>query len=203
MKCTQCNERNGNTRCEGCNTLFCLPCMSKHHDELVQQFQLLMDVRNEVKQLFDVNELTSTDGKQVSCFIAIDEWEREMIKRIQQITAQARTSATELITKNMKEISHRFEQLSVDMQQRLKEGDYLENDINRITDQLDQLQNDIKQVNKKIRVDSAMSNNINWDTLIYIVENEVLETTDENKPMLSEQAVPGKYIFYIIQLYVI
>ncbi len=63
MKCTSCNERNGNTRCEGCNTLFCLPCMNQHHEELAQQFQLLMDVRNEIKQSLDIPSSTSTHRK--------------------------------------------------------------------------------------------------------------------------------------------
>jgi cell division protein FtsB len=147
--------------------------MNKHHDELAQQFQLLMDVRNQVKQSLDISQSASLNGKQVSCLIEIDEWERETIQRIQQVAANARKNVNELITIHIKEISDRFEQTSVHIQQRQKEGDYLENDIERIKKQLDQLKNDIKHVNEKIRVDSTMSNNIEWDTLIYIVEEEL------------------------------
>ncbi len=183
MKCALCNERNGNTRCEGCNSLFCLPCMNKHHDQLAQQFQLLMDTRNEVKQALDVSRSMTSNKKQVSCLIEIDTWEREIIQSIQKIAANARTNVNELLMKHINEISDRFEQMSVQMQQQQKEGDYLETDIERIKNQLNQLKNDIKHVNEKIRVDSSLSNNIEWDTLLYIVEEESPnQATNERMP---------------------
>jgi hypothetical protein len=58
------------------------------------------------------------------------------------------------------------------MQQQQKEGDYLENDIERMKNQLDQLKNDIKHMNEKIRVDSSLSNNIESVALLCIVEEE-------------------------------
>ncbi len=196
MKCTLCNERNGNTRCEGCYTLFCLPCMNKHHDELVQQFQSLMDIRNEVKQSFGS---TSSNEKQVSCTIEIDKWEQEMIERIQQIATKSRMNVNEIILKHMNEVSHRFEELSTNMQQREKEGSYLENDIERVKNQLDQLKNDIQQVNEKIRIDFTISKSIEWDTLISIVEEEAPDDKmmkEENKSTLK--AAASKNISYII-----
>jgi hypothetical protein len=225
MKCTLCNERNGNTRCEGCNTLFCLSCMTKHHDELVQQFQLLMDVRNEVRQTLHVTESTSSNGKEIHCLTEIDKWEREIIQRIQQIAAKARTNINEIMMKHMNEISHRFEQLSLNMQQRQKEGDYLENDIEKIKNELDGLKNDIEQVNAKIRVDSTMSNNIKWNTLIYIGEQELPSKNDvkEESMMIAslskfteeqkvsdssslthqtQQATASKYMFYTTHIFI-
>lgn len=198
MKCTLCNERNGNTRCEGCYTLFCLPCMNKHHDELVQQFQLLMDIRNEVRQSFGS---TSSNEKQISCTIEIDKWEQEMIERIQQIATESRMKVNEIILKHMNEVSHRFEELSTNMQQREKEGSYLENDIERVKNQLDQLKNDIQQVNEKIRIDFTISKNIEWDKLISIVEEEAPDDKmmkEENKSTLKVAA--SKNISYIIPM---
>ncbi len=207
MKCALCNERNGSTRCEGCNTLFCLPCMNKHHDKLAQQFQLLMDVRNEIKQSLDITRSTTSNKKQVSCLIEIDAWEQEIIQRIQKIAANARNNVDELMMKHMNEISDRFEQMSAQMQHQQKEGDYLENDIERIKNQLDQLKNDIKHVNERIRVDSSLSNNIEWDTLLYIVEeespNRVMSepmptkdkvTKEKNKSIISSGIGRGKKV---------
>ena len=109
MKCALCDERNGSTRCEGCNTLFCLLCMNKHHDQLAQQFQLLMDVRNEIKQSLDISRSKTSDRKRVSCLTEIDAWEREIIQRIQKIAANARTAVNELMMKHINQISDRFE----------------------------------------------------------------------------------------------
>jgi hypothetical protein len=193
--------------------------MNKHHDELSQRFQLLMDVRNEIKQSLDITRSVSSNGKQVPCLIEIDKWEREMIQRIQQIAAKARTNANELMMKHMNEISDRFEQISVNMQQQEKEGGYLENDIERVKKQLDQLKNDIKHVNEKIQVDSTISNNIEWETLIYIVEDELpnkatsklVQTRDKVKlkkkvftPMSfpTEQSAASKQYSYMFTMYV-
>jgi len=147
--------------------------MNKHHDELGQQYALLMDVRNEVKQSLDICRSTSSNRKQMPCLVEIDEWEQKIIQRIQQVAANARTNVNELMIKHMNEISDRFEQISVHMQQQQKEGDYLESDIERIKNQLDRLTNDIKHVSAKIQVDSSISNNIEWDTLIYVLEEEL------------------------------
>jgi len=193
--------------------------MNKHHDELSQRFQLLMDVRNEIKQSLDITRSVSSNGKQVPCLIEIDKWEREMIQRIQQIAAKARTNANELMMKHMNEISDRFEQISVNMQQQEKAGGYLENDIERVKKQLDQLKNDIEHVNEKIQVDSTISNNIEWETLIYIVEDELpskatskfVQTRDKVKlkkkvftsmPFSTEQSAASKQYSYMFTMYV-
>jgi TolA-binding protein len=218
MKCTLCNERNGNTRCEGCNTLFCLVCMTKHHDELIQQFQLLMNVRNEVKESMETKESTSPNGKRITCLDEIDRWEATIIQCIQQIAAKARTNVNEILTGHMTEIRHRFEELSLDMLQQQKEGNYLENDINRVKNQLDQLKNDIEHVSENIQVDTALSNNIEWETLIYVaetdlstsksirVDNRVAKQKQASGDFSSfapswssriEQAESSKYIYYI------
>ncbi len=173
MKCILCNERNGSTRCEGCQQLYCLPCMNKHHDELVHQFQLLTDIRNELKQSLDGSESTSKNNKEVVCIVEIDRWERESVQRIQDIARKARTNVNEIMTKNMAEMHRRFEQLSVDIQRRQKEGNYLETDIDSIKSQLEQLRNDIEYVTKKVHLDCTISENTEWDTLISVVDEDL------------------------------
>ena len=149
--------------------------MNKHHDQLTEQFQLLMNVRNEVKQAIDASRTPAPNGKQILCLTEIDAWERETIQRIQKIAKNARNNVNELMMEHMNKIANRFEQTSVQMQQQQKEGVYLETDIERLSNQLDQLKNDIKHANEKIRVDFSQSNNIQWDTLLYIVEGESLK----------------------------
>ena len=73
----------------------------------------------------------------------------------------------------MNDIFNRFQQISVHMQERQKEGSYLENDIEAVRNQLAQLKNDVNRVNDRIRADSSMSNNVEWNTLIYIVEEDL------------------------------
>jgi len=166
MKCKLCDEKKGSTRCEGCDMLFCLQCMNKHHSELIQQFQQLMDVRNELKESLDTAKITSRNENKLPCFIEIDRWERKTIERIRDIARKVRTDIKEIMAKNAADIRYQLEQLSANMQQQEKEGNYLENDIERMKLQMDQLRETIQHVNEKIQV--IPSNNINWDTLIYV-----------------------------------
>jgi cell division protein FtsB len=188
MKCTLCNERNGSTRCEGCQQLYCLPCMNKHHDELAQQFQSLTDARNELKQSINATESTSENNKEVPCIAEIDHWEQEIIQRIRNIAAKSRTTVNEIIAKNIAELQHRFEQISADIQQRQKDGNYLENDIDAIKTQLEQLRNDIEHVPKTIHVDSTVSTNTEWNTLIYVVEEDLPSKTTTKLAQTNDQS---------------
>ncbi|UJR13871.1 hypothetical protein I4U23_000879 [Adineta vaga] len=189
MKCTLCKERNGNTRCEGCNTLFCLPCMNKHHEELVQEFQLLMDARNELKQVLDTRTSCLTEENQKSCLKEINEWEQNTVQRIQEIAIKARTNAKEIMMKYIDDLSDRFQTLSDHIQEQYKEGSYLENDITKVENELNDLKNDIENMKIKIRVDYTKSNHIEWDSLIYIVEEESTNEEISEKIKNTQQSI--------------
>ncbi|CAF1530519.1 unnamed protein product, partial [Adineta steineri] len=176
MKCTACNERNGNTRCEGCHSLFCLSCMNRHHDELLQQFQMLMDMRNELKESIDIAETKSKHENKLPCFNEINEWEQEMIKHIQAIANRTRENLCEIMVKNIVQIRDQFEQLSTTMQQQQKEENYLENELEKVKLQLNQLKETMSHIYEKPRVKT--SNNIDWDTLIHVINNE--NSTQQN-----------------------
>jgi hypothetical protein len=179
MKCKLCNQKTGSTRCEGCNTLLCLPCMNKHHDELLQQFQQLMDIRNELKESLDTK---LQNENKLSCLIEIDLWEQKTITRIREIAGQVRINITEMISMNAVEVHNRFEQFSVNMQQQEKEGNYLENSIEDVKRQLNDLNHSIQHVNEKIQV--TTSNDVNWNALIHI-------TTTNN--LGEDCCIPSEY----------
>ncbi|CAF3732960.1 unnamed protein product [Adineta steineri] len=170
MKCVLCNEKKGITRCEGCGILVCLLCLDKHQKELIQQFQVLMDMRNELKESIDSAETKLKHENKLSCFIEINEWEQEMIKQIQAIAKRTRANIHEIMVKNIVQIRDQFEQLSTTMQQQQKEENYLENELDKVKVQLNQLKETISHINEKVHVKT--SNNIDWNTLIHVINNE-------------------------------
>lgn len=172
MKCKLCNEKNGSTRCEGCDTLFCLQCINKHHGELIQEFQQLMDIRNDLKESLNLAETTSENENKLPCFLEIDRWEQGAIECIREVARKVRLDINEIKAKRMGNIDYELEQISVNMQQQEKEGNYLENDIEKIKLQLNILKENIQQANKNIQV--IISDNINWDKLIHVVTDENL-----------------------------
>jgi len=162
--------------------------MNKHHGELIQQFQQLMDIRNELKESLDTAKTTSQNENRLPCLTEVDRWERKTIERIRAIARKVRTNINETMAKNVAEMRYRLEQLSVHMQQQEKEGNYLENDIEGLKLQLDQLKETIQHTNEKIQV--ITSNNVDWDTLIHVMT----EKNSANSCHNSSECLPqNKY----------
>lgn len=161
----------GSTRCEGCQRLFCFSCINKHHDELEQEFQQVMDTRNRVREDLDLAESASNNGRKNACMVKIDRWETETIERIRGLASRARMNVQELLRKSREEIGHRFKQVSDDIERRQKNGNYLETDIDTVKNQLEQLKTGIRNIYANIHVNVTMENEINWDTLILVTEN--------------------------------
>jgi hypothetical protein len=146
--------------------------MNKHHEELGMQFGLLIGIQKELKQSFDVVESTWQTKNDLPYLVEINRWEEEVINRIRQIAAKARTTASEMMAKNMSDIHRRLDQLAFDMEQRQQEGNYLDNDIAAVKNQLEHLDNTVKHVNEKIRINYTATNKINWESLIYVTTNK-------------------------------
>lgn len=159
-------------RCEGCQRLFCLPCMSKHHEQLAVEFQLLLGVQRELKESFDVIQSNWENGRERSCLVEIDRWEQEVLARIRQVANQARMMVNEMTRKNMSDIHRRLDQLAFDMEQRQEEGNFLDKDIAEMKRQLEQLNSNIANIHTKVRVNSTAANKIDWNTFIYVTNEK-------------------------------
>ncbi|CAF5172032.1 unnamed protein product, partial [Rotaria magnacalcarata] len=163
-----CNERKSSTRCEGCLRLFCRQCVNVHHDELMVEFEALFGIQNELKESLDVVQSNWQNNKDFTCLAEIDQWELEVINRIRLIAGNARKTANEMMAKHMSDIGHRLDQLTFDMEQRQQEGNYLDNDINEIRNQLQQLNSTIKEANEKIRINYSTTNRLDWNSLLHV-----------------------------------
>ncbi|CAF1330408.1 unnamed protein product [Rotaria magnacalcarata] len=172
MKCMSCNERKSSTRCEGCLRLFCRQCVNVHHDELMVEFEALFGIQNELKESLDVVQSNWQNNKDFTCLAEIDQWELEVINRIRLIAGNARKTANEMMAKHMSDIGHRLDQLTFDMEQRQQEGNYLDNDINEIRNQLQQLNSTIKEANEKIRINYSTTNRLDWNSLLHVTMNK-------------------------------
>ena len=146
--------------------------MNKHHEELGIQLELLIDAQNDLKTSFDVFESNWKNKKEFSCLLEINRWEEEVIDRIRQVASKVRTTVNEMMTKNMSDTRRRLSQLAFDMQQRQQEGNYLDNDIADIRNQLAQLNSSVKDLHEKIRIDCKPADTVDWASLIYVTTNK-------------------------------
>ena len=133
---------------------------------------MLIDAQSDLEASFDVFESNWKNTKEVSCLLEIDRWEEEVIDRIRQIASNVRTTVNEIMAKNMSDIRRRLNQLAFDMQQRQQEGNYLDNDIAGIRNQLTQLNISMKDLHEKIRIDCKATNTVDWASLISVTTNK-------------------------------
>ena len=144
--------------------------MNKHHDELVQEFQQVIDIRNRVKEELDLAGSGSENGSKSACMENIDHWETETVERIRALASRARVNVDELIKKKRAEIRYQFEQISNDVKERQKSGNYLETDIDTVKRQLEELKTRVSNIYTNIRVNATTQNEIAWDTLILVTD---------------------------------
>ena len=140
--------------------------MTRHHEVLLQQFQQLTDVRNELKQAIDTAESTSQDTKKSPHLLIINQWERDNIQRIQQTAAECRKNIQEKMAVNLTEVRAQLDLISKRMQLQFKEGNYMEYDVAEVKNQLEQLKDAIEHLNEKIQL--KISNNMDWSKLICV-----------------------------------
>ena len=187
-----CNERKGSARCEECHTLLCLPCMNKHHEALMLQFQQLADARNQLKEEIDKAEATSLDENKSSHLMKIDQWEKETISRIRTIATDSRASIQQWAAKSVADARGQLEVITTGMQQQCKEGNYMENDILEVQNQLKRLEDTVGQLSGKVEV--KISNDIDWGSLIRVVEvNSVSEELGRLDPYSFSDEVTEDY----------
>ena len=142
--------------------------MNKHHDELVVQFELFLDVQKGVKDSLSAVESTWQRTGELPCFCQIDRWEQEGIERIQQIAQQARSTANEIMAKTVFDIRQRLDRIGSNLEERRKEENYLDDDIMLIKNRLEQINHTIHHIHESIRIDQSVSDDADWNAMLKV-----------------------------------
>jgi hypothetical protein len=94
--CATCgNKAVGIFRCEGCLQVFCRKHLNEHRDLLSHQLDEIVLEHDTLQQTIVENK--STKNNQHPVLKQIDEWEKNSIRKIQQLAEEARQQVKELI----------------------------------------------------------------------------------------------------------
>jgi hypothetical protein len=169
--CVLCASQPSITSCEGCQRKFCLTCLSRHRNELDLELDDLFNRRNELVEIIN-NNLPSNTTDKCPCFDEINRWQNEMHTNIDRIASTARDNVRQLLSETSKNVRIELDQISHDLQQKQKTGGYVEGDLNRIKQQLTKLNDMVQRFNEQIRIDSSISKNIPWNSLLFVLSNK-------------------------------
>ncbi|CAF1591419.1 unnamed protein product, partial [Didymodactylos carnosus] len=165
--CANCNSRQVTVDCHGCAQPFCDQCMAVHRDELSHQLDNIVNVRNELQQ-----SLSSSNGNEIAFFAKVDEWQRNVINKVLEIAENAKQNIREILVSKTTSYNQKLNQISNEVKQRRQNNDFTENDLHKLREQLGELNDNIKDISKSIEIDTSQSNDIRWDSLIFIVQKE-------------------------------
>jgi len=161
-----CASQPSITSCEGCQRKFCLTCLSRHRNELSLELDDLFNRRNELVEIIN-NNLPSSATDRCSCFDEINRWQNEMHANIDRIASTARDNIRQFLSDASKNVRTELDQISRDLQQRQKNGGYVEGDLNRLKQQLIKLNDTVQRFNEQIRIDTTISKKKNITGILY------------------------------------
>ncbi|UJR33333.1 hypothetical protein I4U23_020782 [Adineta vaga] len=168
--CALCTTLPSVSLCEGCQRRFCHSCFNKHRDDLSLELDDLTNRRNELMEVIN-SHLTNDSSNINPYFDEIKRWQTEMHANIDRIATEARNTVEKLKSDVNSNIQNELDQISKELQQYQKTNGYVENDLNRIKQQLIRLNQTVQQFNNQISIDTSSSKNINWNTMLFVVTN--------------------------------
>ncbi|CAM2696926.1 unnamed protein product [Rotaria socialis] len=181
--CAICKHNPSTTSCQGCKGKYCSTCISEHRAELSRELDGLFNVRNEL-----VENISNLSTKMYPRFDDIDLWEKEMHGHIDFIASTARDQVRQFQSESSKNVRIELDKISKELQERQKTGGYIEDDLNRIRQQFKNLDSIIQQSNEQIRIDTSVSNNIDWNSLIRVMPMHASRTSSISNNAQANQA---------------
>ncbi|CAF1257076.1 unnamed protein product [Didymodactylos carnosus] len=177
--CKTLRKKNfGTIRCKECRKKFCPHHIVVHIQEIRQNLNPILSDFTRIKQeLFGFQELLDkTNQNDENILFQIDQWEEQMIEKVNQTADKAREYVNESKKQTINEIEHKFHMMNDELNSRLVNVKLLEPDISCVKNKLQQLKLEIDQLlvtNKlnTIRLDITQSDRIDWTTMIRVYKN--------------------------------
>ena len=184
--CTQCACLPSAASCDGCQRRFCYTCFNGHHDELARDLDDIVNCRNEIVETMRIHMPNDVTG-QSACFEEINQWESGMYNQIDRVASKARELIRHHLSEARRNAQMELDRLSEELKEKQMTGGYMENDLNRMRQQLTKLAEKVQNCKNDIRIDTMTSNNIPWDSLITV------KSTNNTSPAASSRRASNPY----------
>jgi hypothetical protein len=139
-QCFTCKNNTGIFICGGCTRAFCKKHANEHRQILGKQMDVVIFEYDQLRQ--NINEKIDRIY-QSSSMKEIDEWERQSIDKISQITKFAREKVKQCVIKQTEHIQIAAQELMNKIESACIEDDFLEMDLKIWSDKIKQLKTDL------------------------------------------------------------
>jgi chromosome segregation ATPase len=168
--CSKCEKGTGAYYCVGCEAYFCKRDYQQHREKMANQLDGFIENRNELQE--QINKVTDEKGFRSPLLAEIDDWQRTTIEKVEKVAKQARQQVIELLNSKKVNIKSRFANFSQELIQLKETEDFVEYDLKRLEQTVHQLNEELTRLSAPPEIELCMeqSNQIAWDTLIYVKE---------------------------------
>jgi vacuolar-type H+-ATPase subunit E/Vma4 len=121
---------------------------------------------------YQITEATKEENFDSPLLVEIEDWQSKTIEKVKRVAEQAKKQVIKLLNSKKTEIKSEFEKFSQELIQLKENEDLLENDLEYLKQTVGELNQKLKELSKQpgIELCKEQSDQIEWDTLIYIRE---------------------------------
>jgi hypothetical protein len=190
-RCSVCNKESGSMYCTGCDVYFCTKDFGIHRQGIFTEMDRIVEERNRLQD--EINIAVQGNNQKNPLVDQIDKWRDITIEKVKQVAAQARQQAIQLLNSKQTKINTDFKSFSQELAHLKETENYVEHDLTRLNQMISQFKQDLKRLTQPttIKLNSEQSDNIDWDRLIYMAE----EQTYTNNPQRRQEST-SKLIKY-------
>jgi hypothetical protein len=181
-----CNKELGLMHCTGCDEYFCWNDFKTHREGMFTLMDNIIEKRNRLQDEI-TNEIQHNDQKN-PLIEQIDKWQNNTIEKVKQVAAQARQQAYELLNAKRVKINTQFKSFSQELAQLKESENYVEHDLTRVNQMITQFKQDLRQSTQPtaIVLHTEQSDEINWETLIYVEEMQAFTNKQWQETVISK-----------------
>ena len=181
--CPNCDKQEGIVPCLGCKKVFCLKHFQNHRQNLSVELENVVSRRNMLQEDYFTTVAETFDPTKLGAWNTIDEWEQGIKEQARRIADEARQQLDLYFKQSCAQIEKKLNKITETIQQKMERENFMEEDIEKLTNQLDQIEDDIRNNKYHPRVEIS-SHPIDWKASMQV------KLLAEDGPKIEEQNPP-------------
>jgi excinuclease UvrABC ATPase subunit len=181
--CPNCDKQEGIVPCLGCQKIFCVKHFQIHRQNLSVELEDVVTRRNTLQDYYYNTIAPTFDPTTFDSWKTIDEWEQEMKNQIGKTADQARKQLDIYSQQSRTQIEQQLNQMTGNIQQKMERENFIEEDIEKLTQQIDEMEDGIRNNHYHPRIE-IISQPIDWNAAMQV------KLLVENEPTIEQPPIP-------------
>ena len=180
-RCSTCSKELGPMYCTGCNEYFCTKDFRLHREGMFTEMDKIIEERNRLQD--EINTIPQSNNQRNPLLDQIDQWRDSTIEKVNQVAAQVRQEAIQLLKSKQTQITNDFRSFSQELA-RLKETEnFVEHDLTRLNQMIQQFKQELRQSTQPttLKFNKEQSDRIDWNHIVFVEKEQIQQRETPSK----------------------